>query len=304
MDSPRPRSQIVVEGHLAPWSDWGDDLQVETLAGGTTRLTGDIDQARLHGLFRVCRDRGVSIVSYHPMTQESPMDHRKRDPAQRRAEIGIAVLFLITAFASITGELLLAPLLASAETLTELSAHRMMAVAGAVLWSVNNLGIVFIAVFAYPLVALRGPLTALGYLVTRIIEGTVMMVGILAVLLLVFLSQTPEISSPGLVAALKQAKVLGISQISLPLLGLGGLLFVGHLWRYRMVPRVIAGTGLVGYALVLVGGLATWFGVLDASPGGPSSFLAVPVAVFEILLLPFWLFLRGFSSSSSQGVSE
>jgi len=225
------------------------------------------------------------------------------EPAVRRIEIGIAVLFLVTAFASITGEVLLAPLLSAPDLLGSIGAARSLVVAGAVLWSVNNLGIVFIAVFAYPLFSRWNPLASLGYLVTRVVEGTVMMVGIAALLALVFLSQLPQESS-NLAELLKHLKVLGISQISLPLLGLGGLLFTFVLVRHRLVPRTIAWTGVVGYALVLVGGLASWFGIVDAAPGGSSSFLAVPVAVFEIVLLPAWLLLRGFTIPSTEGKTK
>jgi hypothetical protein len=37
-----------------------------------------------------------------------------------------------------------------------------------------------------------------------------------------------------------------------------------------------------------------WFDLIDVSPGGNGTPLAVPVAVWEIILLPFWLFIRGF----------
>jgi Domain of unknown function (DUF4386) len=93
---------------------------------------------------------------------------------------------------------------------------------------------------------------------------------------------------------LRQARLLGLSLVSLPLLGLGGLLFTWLLFRFRLVPRVISVVGLIGYALLIPAGIAGWFGVVDPSPGGNVSILAVPVAVFEIILLPFWLFYRGF----------
>ena len=41
---------------------------------------------------------------------------------------------------------------------------------------------------------------------------------------------------------------------------------------------------------------ADWFDLIDVSPGGSAQFLALPVAVFEIILLPFWLLFRGFKT--------
>ena len=130
-----------------------------------------------------------------------------------------------------------------------------------------------------------------------------MMVGIVATLLLIPLSQ--EFLKAGaphgswfltLGDVLKQAKYLGLSEVSTLMLGLGGLLFTWMLFRYRLVPRLISVIGLIGYALVFLYSIVGWFGLIDLTPGasGPVAFLALPVAVFEIILLPFWLLFRGF----------
>jgi len=77
--------------------------------------------------------------------------------------------------------------------------------------------------------------------------------------------------------------------------GTGGLLFTWMLFRFQLVPRFISVVGLIGYALVFLGGIAGWFDLIEVAPGGNGTPLAVPVAVWEIILLPFWLFIRGFS---------
>jgi hypothetical protein len=94
---------------------------------------------------------------------------------------------------------------------------------------------------------------------------------------------------------LKHLKVLGLTSLSLPMLGLDGLFFTWMLFRFRLVPRFISVVGLIGYALVLFGGIAGWFDLIDPSPGGSAQFLALPVASFEIILLPFWLLFKGFT---------
>jgi hypothetical protein len=78
------------------------------------------------------------------------------------------------------------------------------------------------------------------------------------------------------------------------MLGLGGSIFTWMLFRHRLVPRFISVIGMIGYAALLIGGIGGWFDAVDAAPGGNGSFIAVPVAVFEIALLPAWLFARGF----------
>jgi hypothetical protein len=171
------------------------------------------------------------------------------------------------------------------------------------LWSFNNIGIVFIAVFAFPVLRKLDEALAAGYLASRIIEGTIMMVGIIATLLLIPLSQeflkagAPQSSWFLTIGdVLKQAKFLGLSAVSLPILGLGGSLFTWMLFRFRLVPRGISVVGLIGYALVFFGSIAGWFGLVDVTPGGNGTLLAVPVAAFEIILLPFWLFFKGFKT--------
>jgi hypothetical protein len=232
---------------------------------------------------------------------------------QRTAEIMVATLFLVNAAVSIYAAFFLDPMLKTPNYLAELSPNQGAVALGALLWSVNNIGLVFIAVFMYPLLRKLSENAAVGYLAMRIIEGTVMMFGIAATLMLIPLSA--EFIKAGaplnswyqtLGNSLVQARFMGLTAVSLPLFGLGGCIFTWQLVRFKLVPRVIAVIGLIGYVLFLFGGIAAWFGILDLAPGGSASFIAVPVAVFEIILLPFWLFYRGFKmpEATKTGVSE
>ncbi len=226
---------------------------------------------------------------------------------QRRAEIMIATLFVVTGVAAILGVYFLDPILNASNYLAGVFPNKGAVELGSLLWSINNIGIVFIAVFAFRVLRKLDEALAVGYLATRIVEGTIMMVGIAATLLLIPLSQ--EFLKAGvpqnswfltLGDVLKQAKYLGLSEVSLPMLGLGGSLFTWMLFRYRLVPRVISAVGLIGYALVFLSGIGSWFGVLDPSVGGNGAPLALPVAAFEIILLPFWLFFRGFKTPKAE----
>jgi len=236
-----------------------------------------------------------------PATAQSARSKRTVDASQRRAEIVIAALFLLTAATSIFGAFALEPGLYGSDYLARIFPNKATVVLDALLWSFNNLGIVFIAVFAFPLLRKLDEALAVGYLAARIIEGTVMMVGIMATLLMIPLSQQfLEVGAPQnswfvtLGDVLKQAKFLGLTLVSLPILGLGGLFFTWLLFRFRLVPRLISVVGLIGYGLLIPASIAGWFGLIDVAPGGNGSPLAVPVAVFEIILLPFWLLFRGF----------
>jgi hypothetical protein len=232
---------------------------------------------------------------------------------QRRVEILVATLFLVTAAASIPAALVGDPILNTPNYLAEIFPNTAAVAWVALLWSINNIGIVFIAVFMYPLLRKLDETAAVGYLALRIIEGAVMMFGIAATLMLIPLSgEFIKAGAPlnswyqTLGDSLKQAKLMGLTQISLPLLGLGGCIFTWQLIRFKLVPLFISVVGLVGYTLILFGGVASWFGVIDPSPFGPATYIAIPVALFEIILLPFWLFFRGFKmpEATEAGVSE
>ena len=220
------------------------------------------------------------------------------DAKQRRAEIMVATLFLVTAAASIAAGFLLEPILTAPNYLAGISPNTAAVAWGALLWSINNIGIVFIAVFMYPLLWKLDENAAVGYLAVRIIEGTLMMVGVMVTLMLIplsaeFINAGAPLSSWYLTLGNSLVQVTGLNKIGLPLLGLSGLIFTWMLVRHKMVPRVISVVGLVGYALSLFGGLAVWFGLIDPT-AALGTVINVPVAVFEIILLPFWLFFRGF----------
>jgi hypothetical protein len=232
------------------------------------------------------------------------------DAAQRRAEIVIATLFLLTAAASFPAAFALDPILNSPDYLARVIPNKGAVELGALLWSINNIGIVFIAVFAFGLLRKLDEALAVGYLASRIIEGTIQMVGIIATFLLIPLSQefiTAGGAQSGWFATigdvLNDMRFLALTQVSLPILGLGGLLFTWMLFRFRLVPRFISVVGLIGYAVVFLAGIAGWFDLIDVSSGGNGTPLAVPVAVWEIILLPFWLFIRGFRMPEATEIS-
>src|SRR2546421_6559732 len=69
---------------------------------------------------------------------------------QRRAEIVIAALFVLTAATSIPAAFALDPMLNVPDYLAKVFPNQAALVLDALLWSFNNIGIVFIAVFAFP----------------------------------------------------------------------------------------------------------------------------------------------------------
>jgi hypothetical protein len=81
------------------------------------------------------------------------------------------------------------------------------------------------------------------------------------------------------------------------LAGAAGVIFTGLLLAARLVPRPIAALGLVGYSALLAGVVLGFTGVVDMNAGA-GQLLIVPGALFELIVLPLWLFTKGFGSAA------
>lgn len=65
--------QICLEGHVR--ADWFEGLQVDLLPQGETIISGEMDQAALHGaLFRI-RDLGLVLLSVQNVPNQKGFPH-------------------------------------------------------------------------------------------------------------------------------------------------------------------------------------------------------------------------------------
>ncbi len=214
-------------------------------------------------------------------------------PATRQSEIAIAVLFVVTAAAAIAAGAMLENVFEPPDDLARIAAARTTIATGAALWTVNNLGFVFIALFAYPVLRQTAPFLAGAYVVTRVIESGVMMIGVMALLTIPGLAAGTD-AGP-VVIVLHALSAMSLDAGMLPLLGFSGLFFTWPLLRHRLLPAWLAGLGLVAYILTTAAGFLAWFGWIGIDYTNAGFLLVVPVALWEIVLMPIWLFWRGFS---------
>ena len=155
------------------------------------------------------------------------------------------------------------------------------------------------AVVFFPVLDRHGRRTAVAYLATMIFEMALMTVGVLALLMIIPLAEQAAAGEldGGIAQALGSLAVdanetaYQIGQLSL---AFGALFLAALLFRTRLVPRWLAGLGLVGYATHMVGAAAEIFGV----PIG--LVLLIPGAIFE-LALPAWLLTKGFDPAAYDG---
>jgi hypothetical protein len=221
----------------------------------------------------------------------------------RRTAVWVASLWLVTAFGAIAGAALINPVINSPDYLTAVFPKSATITSGMLGWMINDIGIVFIGLLMFPILKKQSESMALGYLSMRIFESLLMIVGVFFAMLLIPLSQefiragaTDVTSYQAIGSLLKQAESWFLN--TLQLIFLGGVILTSMLYQTKLVPRFISVFGFIGYALLIPGTILALFGILDPTPGGPGTLLAVPAAFFEIVLMPIWLYAKGFNGSA------
>lgn len=227
------------------------------------------------------------------MTRPAPPSDPTNRPTIHRSEIAIAILFLVTAAAAITGGMILEAVFEDPADLARIAAGRSAIAAGAALWTLNNVGFVFIALFAYPVLHPVAPLMAQAYVATRVIESGVMMIGVMALVTIPGLALVSTNTAE--VALLHEVSAVTLDAGMLPLLGFSGLFFTWPLYRHRLLPAWLAGLGVLAYVLTTLAGFLAWFGLVEIGPNDTGFLMVVPVATWEIVAMPIWLLWKGFS---------
>jgi hypothetical protein len=235
------------------------------------------------------------------------------DPSTRRTAIWVATLWIVTAIGAIGGLALMSPVMNAPDYLTSVFPRSATLISAALLWLVNDIGIIAIGVLMFPILKKQSESLALGYVAMRMFESIFLIVGMIFAMLLIPLSQATILAGAADVSpyqaigsVLKQAQSWLMTVMQLVPLGLGGLILTILLFRGRLVPRWIAAVGIIGYGLLLPTALITLFGVFDTVPPAPGALLAFPVAIWEIIIMPIYLFARGFNApavSTKPGIS-
>jgi hypothetical protein len=226
--------------------------------------------------------------------------------SHRRTEILVASLWLLTAFGAIAGTFLMNTVLNAPDFLTTVFPKSATVISGMLLWLINDVGIVFIGVLMYPILKRHCESMALAYVSMRIFEAIFLIVGVIFAMLFIPLSQsfikagvTDVTSYQAIGSVLKQAEYWFMTPMQLLPLGLGGIILTVILYQTKLVPRFISVVGLIGYAWLVPLAILSLLGVVDTLPGTLGSILVIPVAVFEIILMPIWLYTKGFNVSAT-----
>ena len=217
----------------------------------------------------------------------------------RRTAVLVGALFLISTATFIVSNALITPLLGSPNFLAAVADHSQLMIAATLIGLIEGTATVGIAVALYPILKRQHPALALGYAGMRIAELAIAAVGFgLGGLLLVTLSATAANGANSetlgtLLVALRPWTLMLVYLYT----AIGGLMLSYMLLRTRLVPRGLSVLGLIGYVALLLAAVLDMLGLIDTVAGLGLVGL-VPGGLFE-LLLPIWLFARGFNLSAS-----
>jgi Domain of unknown function (DUF4386) len=211
----------------------------------------------------------------------------------------IGALYLVGYLVYGVGSILTKSVTGSSDFLATISAHQSILLIGAFLMFLNTAVDVGKGVLFFPILENHGKRTALGFLAAVIVEVVLLDVGVLALLMIAPLSSQHGVGagvaqSLGSLAVQTNAMAYQIAEMSL---AVGSVFLCLLLFRTQLIPRWLAVSGLIGYPILMVGAVAEIFGLHIGL------ILTIPGMFFE-LVLPFWLFSKGFEPAVYQGTSD
>jgi hypothetical protein len=210
------------------------------------------------------------------------------------------VLFIITFIASIPAQFFLyEPVLKHADYIVGAGADTRVAW-GAFLEVILAIAGIGTAVTLYPILKRQNEGVAIGYVAARVLESTLIAVGIVSLLSIVTLRQGAAgtdsasllVAGRTLVAVHDWTFLLGPALVA----GFGNGLLLGYLmYRSGLVPRGMALLGLIGGPLVFVSGIAVLLGAYT-QVSAVNAIATIPEFAWE-LSLGIYLIVKGFKPS-------
>lgn len=225
--------------------------------------------------------------------------------SHRKIALVTGVFFLFTIIpAPIAAFILYGPVLNNPDYIVGAGADTNVLL-GAFLEVIIAIAIIGTAVTLFPIVKRVNEGFALGYVAARVVESTIIVVGIISLLSVVTLRQELAGAAGAEAASLV---TVGKSLVAIHdwtfLLGPGlmpgvnGILLGYLMYTSRLVPRPLALLGLVvAGPLLFASGIAVLFGVIEAGSVW-QGIASIPVAAFEVTL-GIWLIVKGFNPSAA-----
>ena len=220
----------------------------------------------------------------------------------RKTAVAVGVLYIIGTVAGILSAVVAGPIVVEPANLDGVSANQTQVIVGALLVMTMGLALAIVPAVLLPLLRQFSEPLAQGYLLLRGgLEAMLYLLIAIGWLVQVTLSREFAVADG---AGAGQLQALGTvisdagawtGHVLSIVFSLGGLILYSVLFRSRLVPRWLAGWGLVGAVLYLGAPLLAMFGI-------ELGILFAPLAVQE-MAMAIWLIAHGFNSSALELVS-
>ena len=198
----------------------------------------------------------------------------------------VGVLFLSAFLAYGIGTGMVAGIIEASNPVIELTFKRSQFITGAALMLVNSAIVASIGLLLLPILVRFNRAIAWSYMAARAIEAVALAAGVMGLLLLV--TAEGPVTQTAIMTA--DRGNFFAYQTGMATLGFGSLFFCALLYRYRIVPRLLAAWGFVGYAVFFAGAVLELAGL----PYG--IMLSIPGGLFEIAF-GIWLIAKGFNNT-------
>jgi hypothetical protein len=189
----------------------------------------------------------------------------------KRIAVTVGLLFLVSTLTFMIGSNLIQSFL------IDKTQNKSPLILGVILEIICGVAVVSIGVLIFPILKLLNKRLAFGYVIFRVIECTIIIVGGIYLLSLLKFMWKYEM-------------------IIFVFTAVGGLIFSYLLYLSKLIPRYLSVLGLIGYAMLFLGVLLDMFSLFNINDGA-GMLIYLPGGLFE-LFLPIWLFIKGFNSSA------
>lgn len=198
-------------------------------------------------------------------------------------DVAIGSSFLLAIFFYATGSEMVDGVLGTQSEVFQTKTHTSLAT-GVLLMFGNSVCVICIGSLMYPVLVECNQAIAISYVATRCAEAILLGFGLCSTLAILALDEDNyDTSLPKMLAALKWSSY----QLAMLSLSTGSIPTWITAFQHELVPHWLSVWGIIGYTVLLVGSMCEVFGYPYGIP------LSIPGGLFEIVL-PFWLFCRGF----------
>src|SRR5215203_2142453 len=236
------------------------------------------------------------------MTRKGKMNPYRTNTYRTTARI-VGAMYLAGFVVGIGGIVLIQSILGAPDHLATLPASSMLLAIAAVLWLMAVAWDAAHGVLMFPILKQHNERIAVGYLGFRIMDA--LFIAIMVLFILVQIPIGSEYLSAGasgasylqaLSSVFMQAQ-LDAYNIAMTTLGISGLILCYSFYKSKLVPRVLAIWGLVGYAVILGGS------VLEVIGFNLLTIHAIPGGLWEVFI-GVWLIVKGFNPSAFASDSD